>query len=299
VTDGGYSIPRRVSHCEIYACGVRGSAFAPVEVPASAWRAGSVRDALCGRDVAALLRLVQGHCGVSQARLAAAVGMGQGRLNEIVNGRRGVTQFAVFERIADGLAMPDEARVLMGLAPAHAARGVFTGHAEIARVFRDQAEANAELTVQAANAGQVDLLAVRALGLIALNDSLLRGPLSRRTEPVRVRVLLLDPESPMAAARAAEIGESLGSFTAGVRLALARLAEFADDPVVRVQVAVHGELPVWRMLRFDDVLYLSAFGLSAEGHRSGMYKFTAAANGVLHGGFLRQFDAAWQQARRV
>lgn len=53
------------------------------------------------------------------------------------------------------------------------------------------------------------------------------------------------------------------------------------------------------MLRFDDVLYLSAFSASAEGHKSGMYKLTAAANGVLHTGFLRQFDAAWQQARRV
>lgn len=43
------------------------------------------------------------------------------------------------------------------------------------------------------------------------------------------------------------------------------------------------------MLRFDDVLYLSAFSASAEGHKSGMYKLTAAANGVLHTGFLRQF----------
>lgn len=279
--------------------GMSGSAFAPVEVPSSAWRRRSVQDALRGRDVAVLLRLIQGHCGVSQARLAAAVGIGQGRLNEIINGRRRITQFEVFERVADGLGMPDEARVLMGLAPTHAARGVFTGHAEIARVFRDQAEANDELVVQAGTAGRVDLLAVRALGLIALNDSLLRGPLSRRTEPVSVRVLLLDPDSPAAAVRAAEIGESLGSFKAGIRLSLARLAEFADHPVVRVQAGVHAELPTWRMLRFDDVLYLSAFSTSAEGHKSGMYKLTAAANGVLHCGFLRQFDAAWQQARRT
>jgi hypothetical protein len=42
---------------------------------------------------------------------------------------------------------------------------------------------------------------VRALGLITLNDSLLRGQLSIRTKPVRVRVLLLDPESPSAVVR--------------------------------------------------------------------------------------------------
>jgi hypothetical protein len=53
------------------------------------------------------------------------------------------------------------------------------------------------------------------------------------------------------------------------------------------------------MLRFDDTLYLSAFGVSSEGHRSGMYKLTAATNGVLHAGFQRQFDDAWQRARHL
>lgn len=237
------------------------------------------------------------YSGVSQARLATAVGMGQGRVNEIINGRRRVTQMDVFERIADGLTMPDEARVLMGLAPADAAaRGVFTGHAEIARVFGQQAQANAEMATQAAMAVRVDLLAVRALGLVAMNDSLLRGPLSRRMTPVRMRVLLLDPEAPSAAVRAAEIGESLDSFAAGIRLSLARLAEFADHPSVSLQTAVYVELPTWRMVRFDDTLYLSAFGASSEGHRSGMYKLTAATNGVLHAGFLRQYDDAWHRA---
>lgn len=276
------------------------STFGPVEVPASAWRHRDVHQALRRRDVPAMLRLVQRFTGVSQARLATAVGMGQGRVNEIVNGRRQVTQLDVLERVADGLTMPDEARVLMGLAPAHAAaRGVFTGHAEIARVFRDQNEANTELATQAEGAARIDLLAVRALGLLGLNDSLLRGPLGQRSAPVMMRVLLLDPECPSAAVRAAEIGESLHSFTAGIRLSLARLAEFADHPFVRLETAVYPELPTWRMLRFDDTLYLSAFGASSEGHRSGMYKFTAAANGVLHAGFLRQYDDAWQRARRL
>ena len=52
------------------------------------------------------------------------------------------------------------------------------------------------------------------------------------------------------------------------------------------------------MLVFDGTLYLSAFAPSAEGHRSGMYKLTAAGHGVLHAGFLRQFNDLWLQARR-
>lgn len=143
-------------------------------VPTSFWQRDDVSRALFQRNVPSLLRLVQRFSGVSQARLATAVGVGQGRINEIVHGRRQVTQLDVFERIANGLRMPDQARVLMGLAPAHAAaRGVFTGHAEIAQVFLNQAEADAELRAQAARAARIDLLAVRALGLIALNDSLL------------------------------------------------------------------------------------------------------------------------------
>jgi transcriptional regulator with XRE-family HTH domain len=272
--------------------------FGPVEISPNAWRQREVSQALRRRDVSALLHLVQKYSGVSQARLATAVGMGQGRVNEIIHGRRQVTRIEVFERIADGLGMPDEARVLMGLAPAHAAaRGVFTGHAEIAQVFIDQAHANAELQAHAAGAAHVDLLAVRALGLIALNDSLLRGPLSSRTKPVRVRVLLLDPESPSAAVRATEIGESLDAFTAAIRLSLTRLAEFDGHPVVDLQTSVYSELPTWRMLRFDDTLYLSAFGVSSEGHRSGMYKLVAGINGVLHAGFLRQYEDLWQRAR--
>jgi hypothetical protein len=194
--------------------------------------------------------------------------------------------------------MPDEARMLMGLAPAHTGTpGMFAGHAEIARVFANQAEADAELRAQAATATSMDLLAVRALGLIALNDSLLHGALSDRREPMRVRVLLLDAESRSAAVRAAEIGESLETFAAGIRLSMARLAEFAGHPAVDLETGVYSELPTWRMLRFDDTLYLSAFGASAEGHRSSMYKLVAGIHGLLHAGFLRQYEDAWQRAR--
>jgi transcriptional regulator with XRE-family HTH domain len=270
--------------------------YGPVEMPGGAWQRPDVRDALTRRDAGRLLRLVQQHAGVSQARLAGATGIGQGRMNEIINGRRQITRLDVLERLAAGVAMPDDARVLFGLAPAYA--DTFTGHAEIAAVYTVQAEANRELREHAASAAAVDVLAVRALGLIAINDSLMRGPLMSRDTKVSVRVLLLDPDSPSAAIRAAEIGESPESFGAGIRLALAWLAEFGDHPRVSVETAVYDALPTWRMLVFDGVLYLSAFSASSEGHRSGMYKLTAARDGVLHAGFLRQFEDMWRLARR-
>jgi hypothetical protein len=269
-------------------------------IAAWAWRQEDLCRALEARDVAEILRLIQRYGGVSQVRLANATGMGQGRVNEIINGHRQVTGLDVFERIANGVSMPDEARMLMGLAPASATtRRAFTGHAEIARVFARQADAEDELRAGANTAGVLDLLAVRALGLIGLTDSLLRGSLTARADHVRVRVLLLDPDSPAALARASEIGESAEAFTAGIRLCIARLAELDDYPLVDLQVALYSDLPTWRIIRMDEVLYLSAFGEWSEGHRSGMYKLTAAANGVLHAGFVRHFETAWQRSRQV
>ncbi|WP_438487469.1 hypothetical protein [Streptomyces sp. S186] len=43
-------------------------------------------------------------------------------MNEIINGRREITRLDVFERVATGLNMPDDARHLLGLAPAHDVR---------------------------------------------------------------------------------------------------------------------------------------------------------------------------------
>ena len=263
----------------------------------SAWRSSWVRQALRDRDVAALLRGIHAQTGASQARLAAATGFGQGRFSEVFHGRRNVTTLDALERLAAGLGMPDDARVLFGLAPAHA--GTFTGHAEIAAVYPTQAEASREMREHASKAGRVGVLAVRGLGILGLNDSVLRGPLVEREAPVMVRALLLDPGSAAVAVRAAETGESPESYAAGIRMSLARLAELEGHPVVRLEARVYSSLPVWRMLIFDGTLFLSAFTPKAEGARSGMYRLSAASDGVLHAGMTRQFEDMWQCAARV
>jgi hypothetical protein len=221
------------------------SLFGAVKIPTSAWQQEDVCRALQMRDMPEILRLVLRYGDLSQVRLANAVGLAQGRLNEIVNGHRQVSAFDVFERIANGLSMPDEARLLLGLAPTSAAvRAAFAGHAEIARVFPRQAEAEPELRALAATGRVIDVMAVRALGLIGLNDSLLRGALAERTEEVRVRVLLLDPDAPAVVVRASEVGERPDAFTAGIRLSISRLAELHDHPLVDVQVALYPDFPV-------------------------------------------------------
>jgi tetratricopeptide (TPR) repeat protein len=66
-----------------------------------------------------LFALLSRYAGLSQTRIGTAVGLGQGRTSEIINGIRAVAATHVFQRIADGLDMPDPARILLGISPRH------------------------------------------------------------------------------------------------------------------------------------------------------------------------------------
>ncbi|MFJ4090564.1 helix-turn-helix domain-containing protein [Kitasatospora sp. NPDC089913] len=279
------------------------TALEPIRLPDSAWQNSEIRGALSGRDIAATFRWVQHHSGASQARIAAQVGMTQSRVNEIMNRRREVTRLDVFERIADGLNMPADARRMLGLAPQRESRTPgaafdLAAFPEIVRVHSDQASAAAEIQRAARSASELDILAVRGLGLLALRDSLLRPHLDRDgDDPPRLRVLLLAPDSPALARRAAEIGESPESLASGVRLAEARLRELAE--LGRVEVYRYRTLPVWRVIRLDKTLYVSAFDTDREGHESPTYKVLATPYGPLYRGWRRTFDAMVDDAERV
>ena len=96
---------------------MRASAFDPPSIPPAFWERPDVCQALRKRDMGALFRLLCQYTGLSQMRIATAVGLGQGRISEVINGIRCIRDATVFERIADGLDMPDHARILLGLSP--------------------------------------------------------------------------------------------------------------------------------------------------------------------------------------
>ena len=96
---------------------MRASAFDPPSIPPAFWERPEVCQALRKRDMGALFTLIHEHTGLSQTRIGTAVGLGQGRISEVVNGTRGIRYAHVFERIADGLDMPDHARIMLGLPP--------------------------------------------------------------------------------------------------------------------------------------------------------------------------------------
>ena len=96
---------------------MRASAFDPPSIPPAFWERPDVCQALRKRDMGALFTLLRDFAGLSQTRIGTAVELGQGRVSEVVNGTRAIAATHVFERIANGLGMPDQARILLGLSP--------------------------------------------------------------------------------------------------------------------------------------------------------------------------------------
>ena len=94
---------------------MRTSAFEPPDVPPAFWEHPDVARALAERDMGSLFRLLKEHAGISHMRVGTAAEIGPGRMSNVVNGKGRIKETQVFERIANGLNMPDAARLRLGL----------------------------------------------------------------------------------------------------------------------------------------------------------------------------------------
>jgi hypothetical protein len=81
-------------------------AFDTFTVPESFWQDRAVLQAVAGRDIGQLFRLVQKATGASQTQVGIATGLTQAQVSETISGTRHVTSVEVLRRIVDGLSMP-------------------------------------------------------------------------------------------------------------------------------------------------------------------------------------------------
>ncbi len=139
---------------------MRDSAFDPPALPAEFWARPDVRRALSGQDIGALFTLIceprPGQQRISQTRICTATGLSQNRVSLISRGLQDVTSLSLLTRIADGLDMPDHARLSLGIAPrqpAPPARAVPSTEAERA----------AELARRITRARYLDATVIHAL----------------------------------------------------------------------------------------------------------------------------------------
>ncbi len=100
-----------------YNDGMPGRAFDLIEIPDSFWQRAEVVSALRSRQMGQFFELLHQCTKASQTQIGIACGLNQGKVSEIMRGLTQVEKLEVFERIADGLAIPDSARALLGLAP--------------------------------------------------------------------------------------------------------------------------------------------------------------------------------------
>ncbi|WP_433189768.1 hypothetical protein [Actinoallomurus sp. CA-150999] len=68
-------------------------------------------------DVGPLLKLVAQYAGASQTQLAVALETTQGKISKYINSLVRVEKLEMYQRIAEGIGMPDHARMSLGLAP--------------------------------------------------------------------------------------------------------------------------------------------------------------------------------------
>ena len=122
----------------------------PVSIPPDLWERPEMLDALQKRNIGQVFRLIRQYAGVSQTRIGIAVNLSQGKVSEIMRGTAQVTALEVFERIADGLRMPDSARLALGLAPSSSSRAQIIGTVPSRRAIpsRDGVPAGQLLSVE-------------------------------------------------------------------------------------------------------------------------------------------------------
>lgn len=141
---------------------------------------------------------------------------------------------------------------------------------------------------------------MRGLGLLGLNDSLLRTAIATRRQdaPLAIRVLILAAESDAAARRAAEIGEAPAAFAVSIRLAEHKLAGLAHADGIALEAYRYATLRTWRIIGLDDTLFVSTFDADWEGHESPVYRIDVATGGALYRGFRRMLTAMTATAER-
>jgi hypothetical protein len=142
---------------------------------------------------------------------------------------------------------------------------------------------------------EIDALTIRGFGIFALKDSLLQMRILQADSNVKIRILVLDPSSPKCKQRAEEIGESLEDFAQKLTTVLGALKALRERRPLNVQYRLYNQLPVWRLLRIDDSMFVSAFLPGKDGHTGPMYQIHRGAAMTLFPAFARQFDEIWDR----
>ena len=128
-------------------------------LPQAFWHRPDVCRALDQRDMGELFRILRFTAKVPQTRVATATGMSQGRISNIARHVNRVKELSVFTTIADGLNMPEHARIRLGIAAGQPTTNANPGPAP----SRDALSEPGELLRQIASARNIDTSIIEVL----------------------------------------------------------------------------------------------------------------------------------------
>lgn len=163
-----------------------------------------------------------------------------------------------------------------------------------------QGDFQAEILHGFKRATKVDILVIRGLAILALKDSMFRQLLDGKKQNTQfaMRVLVMNPASPYAKARAGEIREGENTMTGGIRYSIDEILALKNSLSLNIVVKAYDSAAVWRYIFLDDDLYVSSYLAGEDGYNTPMHhlKNTRASHFLAH---RRQFASVWSQARPV
>ncbi len=169
----------------------------------------------------------------------------------------------------------------------------------IVRTHPNQDAAAGEIRKYLGAVTSVDVLTIRGLGIFGLKDSLLRSQLSDTTRQITTRILYLSPSSDFVEIRAREIGENTNTFRQGIILAEQSLITLQQTEMLGLQAAAYDALPIWRLIRVDKHMFVSAFLPRMDGHRSPVLELIDDSGDSVYHVFMRYFDDLWKRSCRT
>lgn len=168
------------------------------------------------------------------------------------------------------------------------------GQNGLIKVFQNQKACEEEIRAVALQAKKVKVLTIRGDKYFSGSNSLLYDLCTSQRTDFTLQVLLLSPEAERPDNQSAAELHYTASKIARMRLVLGHLQIYKLNNQ-NIEVRYYKEEPNFKMLVFDDILFVSAFVTEKNDKNTAMLKMRRAGNPLFEG-LERDFDRLWRHA---
>ncbi len=191
-------------------------------------------------------------------------------------------------------------------------KGLLEGHAGISKVYPAQVKTPAlrqpyadDVVAQAKKSRSMRLLTIAGYEFIGKGDESLLLQTLKDGGPSEIEIVLLKPDDPktkvvfderVEALRERDSAVSSQKIQQQVKDTIARMAEVRTTTGKRVEVIQCSQHPIFRILLFDDCLFVSAYRRGAHGHESPMFRIERHVDGG-HVTWFESFERYYQLVR--